>query len=250
MRFVLRLAGSGAFLCVAYSSGVLFAQSHMLATNDPIRAQLLTKGKPGLAAAQAHSNVIEILQSKNSCSAWFQRVDPNAASTFASLNFFIETNGPREVLGLRSGPREMRLKHPYAAKALENRSFVVLNANGAFFVRAAPVFQQDNQGGFYRLSGSHELLVGSYSGNTRAAQMAILLHELRWPSTTGRANANASGQSRTLIEGVYPILRSTQYTTLQRWRFYKAIGHSYTRNSMLSGFRRLPRSWTLPLLST
>lgn len=178
MRFALRLAGSGAFLCVAYSSGVSFAQSHMLATNDPIRAQLLTKGKPGLAVAQARSNVIEILQSKNSCSAWFQGVDPNAASTFASLKFIIETHGPKEVLVLRSGPGEMLLKHPYAAKAFENHAFVVLNANGAFFVRAAPVFQQDNQGGFYRLSGSHGLLVGSYLGNTRAAQMTILLHEL------------------------------------------------------------------------
>ena len=178
MRFVLRLAGPGMFLCVAYSSGVSFAQSHMLATNDPIRAQLLTKGKPGLAVARARSGVIEILQSNNSCSAWFQGVDPNAASTFASLKFIIETNGPKEVLGLRSGSGEMLLKHPYAAKALENSSVVVLNANGAFFVRAAPVFRQDNQGGFYRLSGSRELRAGSYRGNTRAAQMTILLHEL------------------------------------------------------------------------
>ena len=178
MRFVLRLAGSGAFLCVAYSSGVSFAQSRMLATDDPILAQLLTKGKPGLAVAQARSNVIEILQSKNSCSAWFQASDPTAASTFASLKFIIETNGPKEVLGLRSGSGEMLLKHPYAAKTLENSSFVVLNANGAFFVRAAPVFQQDKQGGFYRLSGSRDLLAGSYRGNTRAAQITILLHEL------------------------------------------------------------------------
>lgn len=178
MRFALRLAGSGAFLCVAYCSAVSFAQSRMLAGNDPIRAQLLTEGKPGLAVARARSDVIEILQSKNSCSAWFQEVDPNAASTFASLKFIIETNGPKEVLGLRLGSGEMLLKHPYAAKALENSSFVLLNANGAFFVRAAPVLQQDNQGGFYRLSGSHDLRAGSYPGNTLAAQTTILLHEL------------------------------------------------------------------------
>jgi hypothetical protein len=103
MRFALRLAGSGAFLCMAYCSAVSFAQSRMLAGNDPIRAQLLTEGKPGLAVARARSDVIEILQSKNSCSAWFQEVDPNAASIFASLKFIIETNGPKEVLGLRLG---------------------------------------------------------------------------------------------------------------------------------------------------
>ena len=145
MRFALRLAGPGVFLCAVFISGVSFAQNHTFVANDPIRAQLLTMGKPGLTVAQARSNVIEILQSKNSCSAWFQEMDPNAASTFASLKFIIETNGPKEVLGVRSDSGEMLLKHPYSAWALKNAggNFVVLNAKGAFFVRAAPVLQQE-----------------------------------------------------------------------------------------------------------
>jgi hypothetical protein len=59
------------------------------------------------------------------------------ASTFASLKFIIETNGPQAVVGLRFRPGEMLLKHPYAARAVENaggNSIVVLNAKGAFFV--------------------------------------------------------------------------------------------------------------------
>jgi hypothetical protein len=125
--------------------------------------------------------VIEILQSKNSCSAWFQEVDPNAASTFGSLKFVIETNGPQAVLGLWSHSGEMLLKHPYAARAMENaggNSIVLLNAKGAFFVRAAVVLQQEDMSGLFHPAGWRYLRVGSYRGDTLAAQITALLHEL------------------------------------------------------------------------
>ena len=181
MRFALRLAGPGVFVCAAFISGISFAQDYTLVTDDPIRAQLLTMGKPGLTVALARDHVIEILESKNSCSAWFQEVDPNAASTFASLKFVIETNGPQAVLGLRAHSGEMLLKHPYAARALENaggNSVVVLNAKGAFFVRVAAVLWQEDMSGLFHASGWRYLRVGSYRGDTLAAQITILLHEL------------------------------------------------------------------------
>jgi hypothetical protein len=181
MRFALRLAGSGVLVCAPVISGVSFAQNYTFVTNDPIRAQLFTMGKPGLTVALARGHVIEILQSKNSCSAWFQEVDPDAASTFASLKFIIETNGPQVVLGLRSHSGELLLKHPYAARVLENaggNSIVVLNVKGAFFARTAVVLQQENMGGSFRPSGWRYLLVDSYRGDTLAAQITILLHEL------------------------------------------------------------------------
>jgi hypothetical protein len=181
MHFALSLAGAGVFVCAAVISGVSFAQDHTFATNDPIRAQLLALGKPGVTVALARDHVIEILQSKNSCSAWFQELDPNAASTFGSLKFIIETNGPQAVLGLRFRPGEMLLKHPYAARALENaggNSIVVLNAKGAFFVPVAVVLQQEDMSGLFHASGWRYLLVGSYRGGTLAAQITILLHEL------------------------------------------------------------------------
>jgi hypothetical protein len=181
MRFALNLAGAGVFVCAAFISGVSFAQNDTFATNDPIRAQLLTMGKPGLTVALARDHVIKILQSKNSCSAWYQEVDPNAASTFASLKFVIETNGPHAVLGLRSHSVEMLLKHPYAARSLENaggNSIIVLNAKGAFFVRVATVLWQEDMGSLFHPSGWRYLLVGSYRGDTLAAQTTILLHEL------------------------------------------------------------------------
>ena len=181
MRFVLRLAGSGVFLCAPFISAVLFAQTYTFVTNDPIREQLLTMGKPGLAVAVARDRVIEILQSRNSCSDWFQKVDPNAASTFASLKFIIDTDGPKDVFGLQSHSGEMLLKHPYSARAIENagpNSIVTLNAKGAFFVRVAPALRQENNSNWFRPSGSCYLLVGSYRGDTLTAQITILLHEL------------------------------------------------------------------------
>jgi hypothetical protein len=149
MRFALRLAGPGVFLCAAFISGVSFAQNYAFITNDPVRTQLLTMGKPGLTVALVRDHVIEILQSKNSCSARFQEVVPDAASTFTSLKFIIETNARQAVLGLRSHSGEMLLKDPYAARALENagrNSIVVLNAKGPFFVRTAVVLRQENIG--------------------------------------------------------------------------------------------------------
>ena len=181
MRFVLRLAGPGVFLCAPFISGASFAQTYTFVTNDPTREQLLAMGKSGLTVAHARDRVIEILQSRNSCSDWFQEVDPNAASTFASLKFIIDTDGPKEVVGLQSYSGEMLWKHPYSARALENagaNSIVALNAKGAFFVRVAPALRQENNSNWFRPSGSCYLLVGSYPGDTLAAQITILLHEL------------------------------------------------------------------------
>ena len=181
MRFALRLAGPGVFLCAALIPNVSFAQNYTFITNDPIRAQLLTMGKPGLTVAQARDQVIEILQSKNSCSAWFQEVDAKAAGTFASLKFIIDANGPQGVLDLRSHSGEMLLKHPYAAAVFvngEGKFIVILNAKGPSFVRSTVVLRQENDGSFFRPSGSRYLLIGSYVGDTLAAQMTILLHEL------------------------------------------------------------------------
>ena len=180
MRFAVRLTGPGVFVCAALISNVAFARDHAFVTKDPIREQLRAMGKPGLTVAQARDHVLEILQPQNSCSAWFQDAAPNAASHFASLKFVIE-NGPRDVLSWRSRSGEMLFKHPYAAMALQNaigNYFVVLNARGAFFVRAAVVLRQENEGRFFRAVGSRYLLVGSYVGDTLAAQITILLHEL------------------------------------------------------------------------
>ena len=181
MRFALRLAGPGVFVCAAFVSNPSFAQNRPFLTNDPIRVQLRTEGKRGLTVAWARDHVLEVLHSQNSCSSWFQEVDPNAASTFASIKFIIAADGPQGVLTLRSHSGEILFLHPYGAKAPENggaNSIVVINADGAFFVRGAVVLRQELAGGFFRPSGWSYLRVGPYVGDTLAAQITILLHEL------------------------------------------------------------------------
>jgi len=200
MRSALRLAGSGVFVCATLISNVSLAQN---IANDPIRAQLLTMGKQGLTVTLARDHVIEILQNKNSCSAWFQEVDPKAAATFGSLKFIIDANGPQEVLELRSHSGEMMVKHPYAASVFvngEGKSIVILNANGAFFVPVAVVWRQENFDGPFRPSGWRNLRAGPYVGDTLVAQITILLHELghvvgRLPDDSGDSD-ELSGQSR------------------------------------------------------
>jgi hypothetical protein len=220
MRFASRRAGVAFLAWATLVSGVSFAQSDTFVTNDPIRAQLLAMGKPGVTVAAARDHVIEILQSPNSCSAWFQDVDPNVLSTFASLKFIIDTNGPHQVLSLQTHPGEMLLKHPYSATAAENagaHSFVVLNAKGAFFVSFAAVLQQEDTSGLSRPSGWRYLLVGSYRGDTLAAQITILLHELghvvgrlpedsdEWSGQSGRNTAEVLRFCRAQIKAASAV---------------------------------------------
>jgi hypothetical protein len=177
MRLDLRLARSGVFLCAPLIPIVSFAQN---IANDPIRAHLLTLGKRGLTVTLARDRVIEILESENSCSTWFQEADPKAASTFPSLKFIIDATGPQGVLELQSHSGGMLMKHPYAALIFVNgqgKPIVMLNAKGAFFVASAVVWRQENFVGPFHPSGWRNLRVGPYFGDTLAAQVTILLHE-------------------------------------------------------------------------
>jgi len=101
MRFTLRLARACVLTCAAFISNVSFARDQFV-TNDPVRQQLLAMGKRGLAVSQARDHVIEILQSQNSCSAWFQEVDPNTAYTFASLKLSSKTGHSGSLAGRRA----------------------------------------------------------------------------------------------------------------------------------------------------
>ena len=74
------------------------------------------------------------------------------------------------------------LKQPYVASSYENagrNSRIQLNAKGAFFNRTSEVLEPFRGGGpLLRRGGLHALSVASYGGNTSAAQVTTLLHEL------------------------------------------------------------------------
>jgi hypothetical protein len=162
-------------------SGAAYPQDRPVTKSDPAVSQLLALGKPGLAITMARDEVLEILQRRNSCSAWLAQTDADPAATFASLEFSVDAQGPRYVIGMRSPSGEMLFKHPYSASTYENagrHAIVRLNANGPFFVRMGRVLTQEVVGSFFQPDGWRTFQVDSYPGDTLAAQMTILLHEL------------------------------------------------------------------------
>jgi len=149
--------------------------------DERVEAQLRAMGKRGETIAEVRAQVLEILQSRNACAAWYQEVDPDPADTFRSLEFFLDENGPTSIFSMKGGEGAQRLKQPYVASAYENagrNATIQLNAHGAFFKRTTEIFEPYPGGGPLLRKGLHTLSVASYSGNTPPAQVTTMLHEL------------------------------------------------------------------------
>jgi hypothetical protein len=145
------------------------------------RAQLAVFGERGITIAVAREKVLEILQGQNSCSAWFRQADRDSAAVFEGLGFTLDLNGPRYITGFKTEFGETAFKHPYAASVGQNAgrgAVITLNANGPFFVGSTAVLQREFVGAYLQPAGWRNLLVDNYIGNTLAAQMTTLLHEL------------------------------------------------------------------------
>jgi hypothetical protein len=148
---------------------------------ERIQMQLLAMGRRGETIARIREQVLEILQNRNACTAWYQGVDADPAATFRSLVFVLDEKGPPYVYGIRDSRDEKYFKHPYVASAMENagrNSAIQLNVNGAFFNRSSSVFEAPPDGGPARPIGNRTLRVESYPGDTPEAQLTAMLHEL------------------------------------------------------------------------
>jgi len=202
-----RLIAAAVLSCVVFAP----TQSYSECTakqEECVALELSALGKPGDTIARAREQVIDILQHGNACSAWFQEADPDATEVFRSLHFAMEMKGPAYVYGIRDNERGQLLKHPWAARTIENgglNSTILLNANGPFFNRTSEIMQLDPRGMLLQPGGNRLLVVSSYAGNTPEAQITILLHELghiigRLPaddnSWDGRSFRNTSEVSR------------------------------------------------------
>jgi hypothetical protein len=167
---------------VLFSPARSYSQSEgALSNEDGVASELLSLGKKGEAIARARGQVLRILQQDNSCTAWFQEVDPDASEVFRSLHFEVEENGTSIVYGLRDQDHGLRFKHPWGARTIQyagRNATIILNSNGAFFRRSSPILKPDLWGRTARPAGNLTLVISSYPGNTAKAQIAILLHEL------------------------------------------------------------------------
>jgi hypothetical protein len=147
---------------------------------DAAQIQLDAMGKAGQTIARAREKVLEILESQNACSSWFQQKDSSLATTFRTLSFDLDHKSDGYVLESRDlGPADV-FRSPYVARVMQadgSYSTITINAKGAFFRAQATIQEVHKEGGPTIFRGERTLRVGPYFGATLPAQVATLLHE-------------------------------------------------------------------------
>jgi hypothetical protein len=147
---------------------------------DTIPAKLSALGKPGLKIARAREKVLDILRSENACTEWFATKDRVPAETFQSIGFVLDSHGPPDISATIVGQSTLMMRQPYVARATQDggaSTTIMINAYGAFYRTQGQIQKTAAEGGPAQLEGTHVLTVGSYTGNTLAAQVVTLLHE-------------------------------------------------------------------------
>lgn len=184
------------------------AMAGVCKNDDWIQGELLAMGERGETIARARAQVLQILESENACSAWFQQVDADPAGTFRSLHFALDEAGPSYVQVMKNVGQPWLSKQPYVASTVENagrNAVIQLNANGAFFKRVSEVLEQDRPFGPVRRGGIRTLSVASYSGNSTPSQIATMLHELG--HITGRLPADHNSWDGESARNTTEVLR-------------------------------------------
>ena len=159
---------------------VSLMHSGCVVLQDPIPAQLSAIGKHGSEILQARGKVLGILESSNTCSAWYQEKDPDAAATFRMIRFDLDRKADGSVQESHGPGSLVVFRSPYVASVIQGdgaNATITLNAQGAFFRVMARVVGLSNDGGPFEYRGQRTLRVGPYDGNTSQAQIVTLLHE-------------------------------------------------------------------------
>jgi hypothetical protein len=145
-----------------------------------VQEELATMGKGGQKILRARDRVLEILQTKNACSAWFREKDSNPADTFRTVGFEVDRKGEVFVQESKDPSNVSIFRDPYVAKVFQGDgrySTITINTNGAFFYPLAGVVELWKEGGPLSHRGQRPTNVGPYGGDTRRAQVLVLLHE-------------------------------------------------------------------------
>ena len=145
-----------------------------------MQENLNTGGKTGQKISEARDRVLNILQTENACTQWYQTKDPNPAATFRTLTFELDRKGESYIVQIRN-PDDSTISHnPYVARVIQGDgpyATITINEHGAFFSAQASLAQLPREGGPPYFRGARPLHVGPYEGNTLTAQMLTLLHE-------------------------------------------------------------------------
>jgi len=143
--------------------------------------ELSALGQRGSVIAHVREVTLDILQSDNTCSAWFEEADPNVAEVFRSLHYDLDASGTADIYSSRDKFGELLFMHPWGARSREyagRNSFIQINGNGPFFVPRSRVTPTDPNDGSGSVVGLIPTLIGPYKGATIEAQVTIMLHEL------------------------------------------------------------------------
>ena len=148
---------------------------------DLVQEGLTTMGKTGQKILRARDRVLEILQTENACSAWFREKDSHPADTFRTLRFEVDRNG-EEFVQESTDPVDNAtiFRNPYVAKVFQGDgryATITINTNGAFFYPLSVVVEVWKEGIVVSRRGPRRTNVGPYPGDTRRAQVLVLLHE-------------------------------------------------------------------------
>jgi hypothetical protein len=168
--------------------------------STPVSMELPALGKRSHLISEARKQVLEILETENTCSAWFQEADQDAAEVFRSLHYQLDRNGTSDIYSVPDGFGKTLFKHPWGAKSMENagsNSTVIINGKGPFFSADSRLMKSGPTGGPASLGGWHPVMVGPYVGDTPEVRIVIMLHELghiigRLPTDDGSWNGESS----------------------------------------------------------
>src|SRR5258708_36973167 len=129
-------------LGLLFTPNLLVSQSPV-ASNTKVRINddnhaphLHNTGDEADLLASSRNVVLTILQEENACSVWFRDVDPQVVSTFLSLNYHVEKNGPQHVIREKVAGGDWIEHGPYVARTIQAAgpgATVTINGNGAFF---------------------------------------------------------------------------------------------------------------------
>jgi hypothetical protein len=124
---------------------------------------------------------VQILQTDNTCTAWFNEADPDAAEIFRSLHYDLDTSGTSDIYSIRDRFGDIWFKYPWGARSVEDSgrsSFIQINSTGPFFVHKSRVTTSDPKLRSALLDEWELVRIGLYVGATPEARITIMLHEL------------------------------------------------------------------------
>ena len=165
-------------------------------------------GERGDLIARAREQTLGILDEDNSCTAWFEQVEPDVANVFRSLHYDIDPKGTAEIHSGRDAFGDLYFMHPWGAKAVENAgrdAFIQINANGPFFVSKTHVTPLEAVGAGPRIEAPQPVYIGPYEGASTEAQLTIMLHELG--HIVGRIPTDDISWNRQSSENTREVLR-------------------------------------------